>query len=250
MFCILQADGDQHFCQEVEAYFNRLNDTCYVRVERGESLLATINEVKPSVVLLDLDLQPQGGLALLREIRSCWKEDRLTVIVCASKVQDEDILQKTADLGADYFILRPVDLVVLEQRLRQLTCEGTIARAVTLRQVQEICVRYFELLGVPPHYKGYRYLIEGIWLASLHPTWLNSVTQNLYPAIGQRFSTNGSQVERAMRYALDVTWEKGNVNQLYQFFAYEVRENKGKPTNSMFIAKMVDLVALEIGRHG
>lgn len=250
MIRVLQADGDSCFRLEVSDYFSRLKDFEYEGVGRGDKLSEIIEEWEPNLVLLASALQPGGGFSLLREIRSRWKATELAVIVCAKEKRGEWDLQQAAGLGADYFILRPVDLVVLEQRIRQLVKGGSFASYATSRQVQEICVRYFDLLGVPPHYKGYRYLLEGIWLASLHPMWLNSVTQDLYPAIGQRFSTNGVQVERAMRYALDMTWEKGNVEQLYRFFAFESRENKGKPTNSMFIAKMVDLVGLEMGIDG
>ncbi|HBN95781.1 MAG TPA: hypothetical protein DDZ66_05735, partial [Firmicutes bacterium] len=247
----LQLDGDALFLQAMDDYCSRLSDVDYQGVASATAFLQSFGGEVPDVILLDIDLQPKGGLAVLERIRVRFSSDEVKVIVLATEAASEQALSHTVRLGADYFIQRPVDLVVLEKRIRQLVKypEPGPSGELTRRQVQEICTRYFDRMGVPPHYKGYRYLMEGIWLASLHLSWLSSVTQTLYPAIGQHFEVNGSQVERAMRYALDVTWEKGNVEQLYNFFPY-VSENKGKPTNSAFIAKMVDLVSLEASRGG
>lgn len=251
MIRIVHLDNDVLFLQAMDEYCSRLGDIDYQRFRSATSFLQTFDLDMPDLVLLDMDLQPEGGLAVLERIRVRFSSDQVKVILLSIQATSEQALTQTVHLGADYFIQRPVDLVVLEKRIRQLVGDsrGKPSRELTRRQVQEICTRYFEQMGVPPHYKGYRYLVEGIWLGSLHPSWLNSVTQRLYPAIGQRFEVNGAQVERAMRYALDITWEKGNVEQLYKFFPY-VRENKGKPTNSAFIAKMVDLVGLEVSQSG
>jgi len=247
MIRILQLGGDPSFRQAMETYFRSVEDVCYRGIENGNILQRALNEDKPEVVLLDMDLQPQGGMTALERIRARFSSQEMKVIVLATQSTSEDELAQSVRSGADYFMERPVDFAILETRIRQLVTELHKAQPsgeLTRRQVQEICTRYFDLMGLPPHYKGYRYLMEGVWLAALHRAWLSSVTQKLYPAIGESFGVNGAQVERSMRYALDVTWEKGNLDQLYHFFPY-IRENKGKPTNSAFIAKMVDLVRLE-----
>lgn len=251
MIRIVQLDSDVSFLRAMDDYCSRLSDVDYQGICSTTAFLESFDGHRPDVVLLDMDLQPQGGLAILEQIRVRFSSSEVKVVLLSTKATSEQALAHTVHLGADYFIQRPVDLVVLEKRIRQLAGDSMVEPPgeLTRRQVQEICTRYFEQMGVPPHYKGYRYLMEGIWLAALHPSWLSSVTQNLYPAIGQRFEVNGAQVERAMRYALDVTWEKGNIERLYNFFPY-VRESKGKPTNSAFIARMVDLVGLEAGRGG
>lgn len=250
MIRVLQLGADKKFSKEVENYCTRLPDFRYQGESRGEALSQALDDHFPNLILLDMDLEPQGGLTALTEIRAKWSSDKVKVLLLSTRTSDEDVLRQAADLGADYFMQRPVDLVILEQRIRQLVMGSVLPpKELTLRNVQEICTVYFERMGIPPHYKGYRYLIEGIWLVALHPSWLHSVTQNLYPAIGHRFGVNGAQVERAMRYALDITWEKGNIDQLYQIFPH-VNENKGKPTNSIFIAKMVDLVGLEVTLRG
>lgn len=250
MIRVLHLDEDIPFIDALKVYFRRLVDIDYEGTREHAKLRKAFDEDMPNVVLLGMGLQPQRGLAVLQEIRKRFTSDKVKVILLSMEAPSEHELMKTARLGADYFVQRPVDLFVLETRIRQLTTKPADPprEEVTRRQVHEICTGYFEQMGVPPHYKGYRYLMEGIWLACVHSSWLNSVTQILYPAIGQRFEVNGSQVERAMRYALDVTWEKGNVEQLYNLFPY-VRESKGKPTNSAFIARMVELVKLAV-RNG
>lgn len=251
MIRILQLAGDPLFLQAMNEYCSRLQDIHYQGVSDEADLFQLMGAPPPDVVLLDADLQPQNGLEVLEKIRARFSSEEVKIILLASKDASEWKLSHTASLGADYFVQRPIDLIVLEKRIRQLVESPVraVPQGLSRRQVQENCTAFFEQMGIPPHYKGYSYLMEGIWLVSVHPSWLNSVTQNLYPAIGQRFDVSGSQVERSMRYALDVTWEKGNLEQLYSFFPY-VRENKGKPTNSAFIAKMVDLIIMEAGERG
>lgn len=250
MVRILQADPDETFRREIADYCAQIDNVHYYGLDDSTSYLTTISQVKPNLILLALELAPEDGLSLLRKTRELWCSIELPIILCATKEQEPTVLEKAAVWGANYMVLRPVDLRSLEHRVRELLEIPSSQNDFNLRAVQEICLHYFEQLGVPPHYKGYRYLLEGVCLAWCHPDWLNSVTDDLYPAIARRFSTSGSQVERTMRYALERTWERGNLTKLYEVFPYEVRESKGKPTNSSFIAKMVDLVDLEIRRHG
>ena len=193
-----------------------------------------------------------GRLKVLKEVRRHWRGDELPVIALAPPERGEVLLQEAASLGADYCMQRPVDYAVLARRIKQLCRENVprFAADLSRQRVEDICRRYFDAMGIPPHYKGYRYLMEGVWLACQHPRWLNAVTTRLYPAIGKRFATGGVQVERAMRYALDATWEKGELDELYRLFPYEVRPDSGKPTNSAFLAKMVNFVLLEIDVGG
>jgi two-component system response regulator (stage 0 sporulation protein A) len=244
MIRVFQLDQDTTFLRSMEEHCRRISGLDYQGTPDASALRSALAGDKPDIVLLDLDITPHCGCSILVEIRSRFASDEVKVILLASEEISESTLVDTARLGADYVMERPVDIIVLETRIRQLVGDPLQPNeTLTRRQVQEICVAFFEQMGIPPHYKGYRYLVEGIWLATLNPAWLGSVTKHLYPAIAQRFEVNASQVERSMRYALDMTWEKGHVEQLYTFFPY-VRESKGKPTNSAFIATMVDLVAL------
>lgn len=249
MIRVFQLDGDPSFLAAMKEHCSRLADLHYEGSAEVSDLRSALGGDKPDLILLDLDIAPRGGVWILKAIRAKFTSQEVKVVVISSAMASEEELMDTSRLGADYFMERPVDIIVLETRIRQLMNEpeNPLPEPVTHRAVQEICTKYFEQMGVPPHFKGYRYLMDGIWLASLNPVWLGAITQNLYPAIAQRFEVSAAQVERAMRYALDVTWEKGNVEELYELFPY-VRENKGKPTNSAFISKMVDLVAFAINQ--
>lgn len=253
MIRILQFHGDAYLHQVLSGHFRHVSDVVYQGRSGYTGRLDCFAGAKPDLILLDLDLQPQGGLALLAEIRARCSREEVKVLLLVAEETPEHVLTDAARLGADYCMHFPIDLSVLETRIRQLVrapqVQGDVAvqevTPLTRRQVQEKCTKYFEYMGIPPHYKGYRYLIEGVWLASLHPSWLNAVTGHLYPAIGEHFQVNASQVERAMRYALDVTWEKGNMDQLYELFPF-VKESTGKPTNSDFIATMVDFMRSKV----
>ncbi|NLM40918.1 MAG: response regulator [Firmicutes bacterium] len=251
MILLLQLDSDQAFRDEVSAYFSRLDGFAYQDFACAEGLEQVLSRDKPQVILLAMDCPPHGGMEVLQQIRKELPAEETKVVIVSPKPPGERALSRAAQLGADYVLMRPVDLVVLEKRIRQLLKPAAAAASgeLAFQQVQEICTSYFERLGIPPHYKGYRYLMVGIWLAMQHPEWLNAVTRHLYPAIGQSCGVSGAQVERAMRYALEAAWEKGNVEELYQLFPY-VAENKGKPTNSEFISKMVHLVGLAAQRRG
>lgn len=250
---VLQADCDRSFKDKLGEFLAGREGLCYLgAIDNGTNILEAIADTRPHVLLLSLNLRPNGGLRILRNIREHWNEEELAVLIVSPPDAGEEALQEAADLGADYYIQRPVDLFVLARRIIQVCSENLVYSLPDLsrQQVEEICRGYFDNMGIPPHYKGYRYLMEGVWIAFLYPRWLNAMTKKLYPAIGQRFDTGGAQVERAMRYALDVTWEKGDLSELYRLFPYEVREDRGKPTNSAFIAKMVNFVILENGAGG
>lgn len=251
MIRVMQFDDDQAFRSEVAAYLKRLDGFSYRGLNSADGLEEVLVGPKPDLVLVDLNCPPRGGLEVLRRIREHWGPEAVRVIMLSRNPPGEGMLTRAAQSGADFFLLRPVDLVVLEKRIRQLVkpLDPVGSNTLTLQQVEEICMGYFERLGIPPHFKGYRYLVEGIWLAAVHPEWLSSVTQHLYPAIGQRFAVSGAQVERAMRYALEVAWSRGNVEELYRLFPY-VQEDRGKPTNSEFISKMVQLVGLAVRPQG
>lgn len=247
---VLQVEKDAHYRQEIADHFGRLDDFIYFGLDTADQLLTKIGEYRPQLIFLATDMPPYGAFPLLKKIRTRWQKDSLAVVLFSTQDYPDSFVAKAGELGADYFIIRPINVVILEQRIRQVV-DSQLAigndSAPSFREVKEICINFFDAMGVPPQYKGYQYLIQGIWLAIVYPDWLGAMTRKLYPAIGQHYGATTTQVERAMRYALDVTWEKGNLDELYRLFPYEIRENKGKPTNSMFIAKMADLVTFELG---
>jgi two-component system response regulator (stage 0 sporulation protein A) len=248
---VMIADDNINLCEAVEAYLSAQPDMeCVGQVGDGRHVLPMVQRLKPDVLLLDVVMPYVDGIAVLEKMKSTLTVGRPRVIMVSAFGQERYVGHANR-LGADYYLMKPFSLAVLVERIRQvmtirssLDC-STLSRS-DLNQVKEQLVRYFEQMGVPPHYKGYRYLLEAVCLAYSDPSWLNGITKRLYPAVARRFGTSGSQVERAMRHAIEVTWEKGNLEQLNYLFPYEVDAERGKPTNSSFIAKMADIIALDL----
>ena len=147
------------------------------------------------------------------------------------------------ELGAKYFMLKPFDVAVLADRIMALT-----AQPVTPSTAQDMEVRVTEIihqLGVPAHIKGYHYLRAAILASLENPELLESVTKLLYPTVAQKFSTTSSRVERAIRHAIEIAWDRGDLDVLNSYFGYTVNTCKGKPTNSEFIALVTDKLRLQ-----
>lgn len=248
---VMIADDNVYFCEAVANYLSAEGDIEYVgHVGDGRHVLSMVEKVKPDVLLLDVVMPYVDGMTVLEELKSKVSVDRPRVIIISAFGQERYVGHANR-LGADYYLMKPFSLAVLVKRIRQVmtirsSLDCSLPSRINNDQVREQLIRYFEQMGVPPHYKGYRYLLEAVCLAYSDPSWLNGITKRLYPAVGSRFGTSGTQVERAMRHAIEVTWEKGNLEQLNHLFPYEVDAEKGKPTNSSFIAKMADIIALDL----
>ncbi len=170
---VLQADCDRRFKDEVSEFIQGQEDLYYLgALDSANHILQVIADTRPHLVLLGLDLKPRGGgLGALKVIRERWHEDELAVVIISPPAAGESALQKAADLGANYYIQRPVGAALLARRIKQICSVNSrqVRPEVSREQVQEICREYFDSMGIPPHYKGYRYLMEGVWLAITYP---------------------------------------------------------------------------------
>ena len=149
--------------------------------------------------------------------------------------------------GADYYFLKPVDVDVLAQRISQLS--GWKARGYNQRPSNDIEVIVSEIMhqiGVPAHIKGYMYLREAIILSVNNSEMMGSVTKLLYPTVAKTYKTTSSRVERAIRHAIEVAWDRGDVDVLSSYFGYTIQSSRGKPTNSEFIAMIADKLRLQM----
>ncbi|HEX6971074.1 MAG TPA: sporulation transcription factor Spo0A [Limnochordia bacterium] len=208
----------------------------------------TIVRKRPDLVILDIALPGLDGLAILSRLHQLSPRPRAVVVsACA---QDPLIAQASA-LGADYYIVKPCELSLLVQRVHQTLAPAR--RAVERqrfgylrRQVEAEVTAELTALGVPPHFKGYAYLREAITLAVLRPAFLGEVTRGLYPAVGRKHHAAPATVERSIRHAIEATWDRGDLKAIHRIFAYGVDREKGRPTNSAFIARLADRVTLRL----
>ena len=219
----------------------------------GQEALAMIRERQPDVLLLDLVLPKVDGLELLRRLPETGCHCHSIVL---SGFFNNKVVADCALRGADYFMSKPCDPEALLERVRQLaggqedtSLEGIDCRPAARLSRQEadleaVVTDIIHEIGVPAHIKGYQYLREAIILTIKDMDVINAVTKVLYPEVAKRFSTTPSRVERAIRHAIEVAWDRGDIEVLQKYFGYTVSNIKGKPTNSEFIAMIADSLTL------
>lgn len=216
----------------------------------GIEALALCAELKPDVLLMDLVLPKLDGLGVMQRIGETGADP---IVFIVSAFYNEQLVARCADLGVYYFIPKPCDMSALIMRIRQSvnsvrpSAPSIVPAAAAQRQAQHlesVVTDIIHEIGVPAHIKGYQYLREAIILTINDMDVINAVTKVLYPAVAKKFSTTPSRVERAIRHAIEVAWDRGDIETLQKFFGYTVSNIKGKPTNSEFIAMIADCLSL------
>lgn len=219
----------------------------------GMEAISLIEQKYPDVLIMDIVLTKIDGFGVLKKLSGM--KNKPAVIVVSGFVNDT-VVQESAEFGASYFMPKPCDIPALLGRIRQI--KGNQYSARTPRELLNGSLVYQENqsletvvtdvlheIGVPAHIKGYQYLREAIILSINDMEIINSVTKVLYPTVAQKFNTTSSRVERAIRHAIEVAWDRGDIETLQKFFGYTVSNVKGKPTNSEFIAMIADCLSLK-----
>ena len=206
-----------------------------------------VRTLRPQVVVMDLVLSGLDGLGVLEQLDG----DRPRILVL-SAFAGSAFGERLPDLGVDYFMLKPCRLSALADRVQQLARmadePGADPREEPARQrLERQITAIIHEIGVPAHINGYQYLREAISLAVEDMDVINAVTKVLYPAVARKFGTTASRVERAIRHAIEVAWDRGDLETLQKYFGYTVSNVKGKPTNSEFIAMIADRISLDPG---
>ncbi len=212
----------------------------------GEELLRMARTLRPQVLVMDLVLSGLDGLGVLEQLGT----DRPRVLVLSAFARSA-FGDRLPELGADYFMLKPCRMSSLMDRIRQLAQTAAPEDAGTGREeperqrLERQITGIIHEIGVPAHIKGYQYLRDAIGLAVEDMEVINAVTKVLYPTVAKKFGTTASRVERAIRHAIEVAWDRGDLETLQKYFGYTVSNAKGKPTNSEFIAMIADRISLE-----
>ena len=211
----------------------------------GNAVLEALTTQQPDVLLMDLFLPRLDALGVLEGLDQAELTHRPLVMVMSGF--DNPALEREAlAAGADYYFLKPFDAAAISRRIQSLCGDHPApARkgASTLElQVTEI----IHQIGVPAHIKGYQYLRDAILMAIEDDSIINAVTKRLYPAVAKKHGTTSSRVERAIRHAIEVAWDRGDVDTLTAYFGYTIHNERGKPTNSEFIAMISDKFRLQL----
>lgn len=214
------------------------------RPKDGTALLETIKSDASDVVVMDAILPHMDAIELMKKVQASGGKRPQFIVTSA---YDNPFIEKQVmQGGAAYFMLKPFEISALGERITSLTQGGMTGRNAPGTENMEIVVTdVIHQLGVPAHIKGYHYLREAILSSIEDPELLESVTKLLYPTVAKRFDTTSSRVERAIRHAIEIAWDRGNLDTLNAFFGYTVNTCKGKPTNSEFIALITDKLRLQ-----
>ena len=217
----------------------------------GSGIIENIKMIKPDVVLMDAFMPRIDAIGVLKLLKKTNLEKR-PVIAVMSSVDNSRFEQELLAEGADYYFLKPFDFSALAERLSLLYkwSEGEKVQ-ITLTQKPEdrlevVISDIMRQIGVPAHIKGYQYLRQAIMLAIHDPELMHAVTKILYPTVAKTNNTTASRVERAIRHAIEVAWDRGDIDVLSSFFGYTIQNSRGKPTNSEFIALISDNLRLDI----
>lgn len=216
----------------------------------GVDALKKVDILKPDVLIIDVILPSLDGIGVLE--RLSMRSDRPMIIV-ASSISGEKTAQNCISLGAEYYMVKPIDPNSLLSRIKMLKDEHAAAGKIMSRSdftavqpdMETMVTEVIHEIGIPAHIKGYQYLRRAIMMVVDDLDVINSITKELYPTVAKEFKTTASRVERAIRHAIEVAWDRGDTEVLNSFFGYTIANSKGKPTNSEFIAMIADKLRLQ-----
>lgn len=253
---IVVADDNREFNHLLSAYLSTQSDFEVVgNAYNGKEVLELFQEHQVDVLILDIIMPHLDGIGVLEELAKMELEQKPHVIMLTA-FGHENVTRKAVELGASYYILKPFDMEVLPERIRQLNGEESIGPVSAVpaespangknRQapLEEEVTGMLHQIGIPAHIKGYLYLRDAILMVVKDIDLLGSITKILYPEIADRFNTTSSRVERAIRHAIEVAWARNNAEIIEKFFGHTICTEKGKPTNSEFIAMLADHLRL------
>lgn len=246
---ILIGDDTAQYGVSCAASLRALGFFVITRQKDGTVIYDAIRNEQPEVVIIDAVMPGLDAIELIRKIKSSnYKQPKFIV---TSAYENSFIENQVMSSGASYFMLKPFDVKVLGDRIKSMLDIGTDSgNALPMSprssfNLEIVVTDMIHRIGVPAHIKGYHYLREAIMLSVEDKEMLESVTKLLYPEVAKKFSTTPSRVERAIRHAIEIAWDRGDVDVLNSFFGYTVNTGKGKPTNSEFIALLADKISLK-----
>ena len=221
-------------------------------VTDGQAAVKMAAETKPDIIIVDLVLPPLDGLYAIRDIQALSQDNNPSIYVL-SKFSSQETIAEAVNLGVSYFMIKPFDINaliarILRRRGSELSADGTTPSYAAHSDV-DIEIRVTNIIheiGVPAHIKGYQYLRDAIIMTVNDMDVINAITKVLYPSVAKRYQTTSSRVERAIRHAIEVAWDRGDLETLQSFFGYTISNTNGKPTNSEFISMIADKLRLQL----
>lgn len=239
----------------------------------GESGIELIKQAEPDILILDMIMPKIDGLGLLEWMNTNTTIQKRPLVIVLSGIGHDKITSRALELGAEYYVIKPFDMKVLVDRMLHLVNENRVIRytstpvntlpfvsdfistpnvdnnntySVSQEIIKKTVTNKLLEIGVPAHVKGYQYLRDAVITVIHDPDMINAMTKCLYPDIATKYNSTPSRVERAIRHAIEIAFSRGDNQKLHQFFGYTIQSNKGKPTNSEFIALMADHLSISL----
>ncbi len=252
------ADDNEKIRQNLQELVSKEGDMTIVgSASNGLDALNMIRVSHPDVVLLDIIMPKMDGLGVLEKVNKDKTLLKKPAFIILTAMGQEEVMEEALGLGAKYVLLKPYDRNALLKKIRQIKNGKGIRKNEFIKleektqeqdmdyQLEIIVTNIIHEIGVPAHIKGYQYLRDSIIMSVNNMDILNSITKQLYPTIAKMHETTPSRVERAIRHAIEVAWNRGKMDTINELFGYSIQAGKGKPTNSEFIALIADKIRLE-----
>lgn len=250
---LLMVDDNVNLVKMVSEYFKGHKDIeVTLEAYDGADGIRLIEEKKDEydLIILDLIMPNKDGMYVLEEMKNRGIDKK---VIVATSYNSSDVIRKVSEYGVSYFILKPFELVDLEKRIVEaVNPNDTTSKNIDFgyNNLQISITKILHELGIPSHIKGYQYIREGIGIIYERPETIGGITKELYPELAKKFDTTVSRVERAIRHAIEVSWNRGSWDLMEEIFGHSVDIDKAKPTNSEFIVTIADKLKLEANKLG
>lgn len=249
---IMIADDATELGQSCAKAFKAYGMNVVLCEKDGKKVLSKTKTEKPDIILADVFMPNLDILGVLEGLKDMALSDR-PVVMAMSSFDNERLEKEMLNAGAGYYFLKPFDVNTMAERIMQLSHWKTENAPLVVKdnvlsdnELEMMITEIIHQIGVPAHIKGYHYLREAIILSVKNAEIINSVTKLLYPTVAKIHSTTASRVERAIRHAIEVAWDRGDIDVLNSYFGYTIQNDRGKPTNSEFIAMISDKLRLKL----
>ena len=249
---VLMIDDNINLIEMVKEYFKN-NDKIDIVLEAHDGLegikVVEQNQSKFDLIILDLIMPHKDGIYVLNEMK---KRGINKNVIVATSYNAAEVIREVSEFGVNYYILKPFDLTDLEKRIYEISNKKQGSKNIDFynSNLQVSITKMLHELGIPSHIKGYQYIREAVGIIFSHPEMIGGITKELYPELAQKFDTTTSRVERAIRHAIEVSWNRGNLDFMEEIFGFSVDIDKAKPTNSEFIVTIADKLRLDFHKVG
>ena len=242
-FTLVLADEDKNVLNTLKEKFNENDFEVLATTSSGTELIELVKTNQPNVVVMDIVLENCDGFKVLENI-----DKQKTKVVIQSSLSIDGFINKAITMGASYYCIKPFDEATLIERTLDIVSNTNQTTNIAIKpnnHIEEKITNIFITVGIPAHIKGYQFLREAIKLAIANPEIINSITKKLYPTIAEKYDTSASKVERAIRHAIEVAWNRGKIENINNLFGIKVYSSNEKPTNGEFIALVADKMLIE-----